>query len=164
MRFEIIKHSPDYIIFENGSILNCITDRFLVIKNGAGFYKTVRLRKDGKPKTYKLHRLLAEAFLFKPEGKNYVNHKDGNKLNNDLSNLEWCTHQENMMHAYKMGLLYISDKNIKAATEAKFKPVVNLENGVFYESIKEAAQYLGVCHKTFAYRLKSGKYSNLKLA
>ena len=59
MRFEIIKDYPDYIIFENGSILNCITDKFLVINNGEGFYKTVRLRKNGKAKTEKVHRLIS---------------------------------------------------------------------------------------------------------
>ena len=164
MRFEIIKGNEDYIIFENGSILNCVTDRFLTINNGEGFYKTVRLRKDGKPKTYKLHRLLAQAFLHKPEGKDHVNHKDGNKLNNSLSNLEWCTHQENMVHAYKAGLLYISDKNIKAATEAKYKPIINLENGVFYESVKEAASLFKMKPCKLSRMIRLGKINNLKFA
>ena len=144
MRFEIIKGSEDYIIFENGSILNCVTDRFLRINNGAGFYKSVRLRKDNKPKTHHLHRLLANAFIPKIDGKRYVNHKDGNKLNNELSNLEWCTHQENMKHAYDNGMLYQSEKNKRATLEAKFKPVINTENGIYYESIKEAASAYGL--------------------
>lgn len=51
-----------------------------------------------------VHRVVAMAYLPNPEGKKCVNHKDGDKLNNALSNLEWVTHSENMKHAFKTGL------------------------------------------------------------
>ena len=51
-------------------------------------------------KIYKIHRLLAEYFIPNPDNKPCVNHKDGNKLNNNLSNLEWATISENTKHAY----------------------------------------------------------------
>lgn len=57
----------------------------------------------GRPRY--LHRLLAEAFIPNPDGKLYINHKDGDKTNNRLENLEWCTHQENMQHAQRTGLV-----------------------------------------------------------
>ena len=52
---------------------------------------------------YSIHRLVALAWLPKVEGKNYVNHKDGNRLNNSISNLEWVTQQENIDKAYRNG-------------------------------------------------------------
>jgi hypothetical protein len=50
-----------------------------------------------------IHRLVAIAFIPNPHNKPFVNHKDGNRANNNLANLEWCTHQENMIHARKSG-------------------------------------------------------------
>lgn len=69
-----------------------------------GYYK-VDLKKNGKRKVYKLHRAIAQAFIPNPEGKPFINHIDGNPLNNDIANLEWCTNQENIRHGYKLGLL-----------------------------------------------------------
>jgi hypothetical protein len=67
-------------------------------------YLTVSVWKDGKQKNCRVHRLVAEAFLVKPYGKDVVNHKDGNVTNNKVDNLEWCTQAENLAHAIKTGL------------------------------------------------------------
>jgi len=64
-------------------------------------YCRVSLCKDGKVKTHKIHRLVAEAFL---NGEGQINHKDGNKLNNNVVNLEFCTAKENLSHSYRTGL------------------------------------------------------------
>lgn len=68
-----------------------------------GYWK-VKLVKDGARKDYRIHRLVALSFLEKEDGKDVVNHKDGNKLNNDVQNLEWCTQKENIDHAVEFGL------------------------------------------------------------
>lgn len=70
-------------------------------KNG---YSTVCISKDKKVYSKKIHRLIAEMFIPNPENKPEVNHIDGNKANNNISNLEWCTKSENTKHAYAAGL------------------------------------------------------------
>ncbi|EOD6067791.1 HNH endonuclease [Acinetobacter baumannii] len=63
----------------------------------------VTLCHEGVRKNKRVHRLLAEAFLPNPQNKAHINHVDGNKLNNSLSNLEWSTPRENTNHSIKMG-------------------------------------------------------------
>lgn len=62
-------------------------------------YRQVHLTKDGIDKYYRAHRLVAEAFISNPLSKPHVNHKDGNRSNNQVSNLEWVTSAENLWHA-----------------------------------------------------------------
>ena len=61
-------------------------------------YLRVYLYKNGKRKHHKIHRLVAKAFIPNPEDKPQVNHKDGNKKNNSITNLEWVTDEENKLH------------------------------------------------------------------
>lgn len=70
------------------------------IKRKNGYLKIVLYNEEGKGIEYGLHRLIAETFIPNPKNKPQVNHIDGNKHNNDVSNLEWCTNKENMRHAY----------------------------------------------------------------
>ena len=65
-------------------------------------YLSVRLSKNGKERHVKVNRIVAETFIQRPELE--VNHKDGNKLNNSVDNLEWCTRKENVQHAIRTGL------------------------------------------------------------
>lgn len=92
-----------YIIYDNGKVYNTKTKKFLQGTSKTG-YLVYNLRFNGK-RYYKLaHRLVAEYFLNNLEKLPVVNHKDGNKLNNNVNNLEWVTYSENNLHAYNNGL------------------------------------------------------------
>lgn len=68
-------------------------------------YLQIGLCSGGKQKTFRVHRLVAELFIPNPDNKNTVNHRDGHKLNNHISNLEWATSTENNQHAARLGLI-----------------------------------------------------------
>ena len=74
---------------------------FFINKSG---YLEATLCKNCKKRLHRVNRLVAEAFIPNLENKPCVNHKDGNKLNNNVNNLEWCTYSENLIHAWKNGL------------------------------------------------------------
>lgn len=92
-----------YYIDIEGKCYNTKTKKYLQgsIKRG---YRVYEIRYNNKKYEYLAHRLVALYFLPRNEGKDVVNHKDGNKLNNCLNNLEWVTMQENNIHAYETGL------------------------------------------------------------
>ena len=74
-----------------------------ILKRGQGYLR-VYLAKNGKKHARLVHRLIAEAFIPNPDNLPQVNHKDGNSLNNAIANLEWCTPQQNSIHAFQNGL------------------------------------------------------------
>lgn len=95
----------DYEISSQGRLRNLKTNKLLSTSsiNSEG-YVIVCLRKDGKSHSKRFHRLLADYFIPKINGKEYINHINGVKTDNRIENLEWCTHKENSIHAIKIGL------------------------------------------------------------
>ena len=77
-----------------------------VLKNTLGVhgYEVVGLFCDGRRRQFRVHRLIAAAFIDNPKGKPQVNHKNGDKADNRASNLEWVTPSENSSHAFRVGL------------------------------------------------------------
>lgn len=92
---------------------NGFRERILVqeVYSGGGTkYRRVSLSANGIVKRFQVHRLVADCFLDNQHNKPFVNHIDNNGENNNVCNLEWCTHSENMIHAQKQGRLFESQK------------------------------------------------------
>jgi hypothetical protein len=90
----------NYLVSTFGNVYNCQTGRILKLRFN-GNYQHVDLCKNGKNKTMKIHRLVAEAFIDNPDNKMCVDHVNNDKTNNHVSNLRWATHSENNMNAGK---------------------------------------------------------------
>lgn len=102
---KIIPNYENYYIYDNGDVLNTSTNKMLKGSIGEHGYKYYRLSKNNKKKMFYAHRLVAEMFIENPNNLLIVNHKDGNKLNNNIDNLEWVSQTDNMKHAYKTNLI-----------------------------------------------------------
>lgn len=103
----------DYCVTDDGAIYSLKSKKFLNLQYNDNGYVVVTLRKDGKTKTIRVHRLVALMYLKDTyfEGA-HVNHIDGDKTNNNVSNLEWVTREENMRHAYDNGLVVSKPKTL----------------------------------------------------
>lgn len=95
MNMKIIDECPSYAVTDDGQVWSFYTNKFLKQKIDKYGYACVSLSKDGKSLSRTVHRLVAKAFIPNPENKPTVNHKDENKLNNCVDNLEWMTVSEN---------------------------------------------------------------------
>lgn len=93
-----------YAASVDGKIYSHISSRFLC-PAGTGRYLTVGIScGNNKKKCHSVHRLVASAWIPKVSGKHHINHKDGNRRNNNPLNLEWCTPAENVAHSWRIGL------------------------------------------------------------
>lgn len=96
----ITVYGGGYLVGDNGDVYNKRGKKLKSRTDGKGNYMQVGLCHKGKPKLFLTHRLVAIHFIDNPENKPEVNHIDGNKKNNNLSNLEWVTRSENKKHSY----------------------------------------------------------------
>lgn len=141
-----------YMVSQNGEIFSIRSNKSIRPFVSSGYFQ-IELNRLGKAKKYLVHRIVAEAFIPNPNNLPCVNHKDGNKLNNNVSNLEWCTFSENMVHASRNGLLKTLGSNNPASklTESQVNWIKrNYRKGdkVFGQSA--LGKRFGVDHKTIA--------------
>lgn len=95
---------PSYLISNKGRIKSKIRNKLIATRVHENYIDCSIKNSDGIKKNPRIHRLVAEAFIDNPMNFPVVNHKDGNKLNNDVSNLEWTDYAGNTQHAIKEGL------------------------------------------------------------
>lgn len=125
-------------MYQNGIIgKKTINGKVLKPQNNGNGYKYVAVSFESKRKNYYVHRLVADAFLENSESLPQVNHKDGNKENNAVTNLEWCSVKENLIHAFATGLK--SNENTKSSIR-----VLDKETGNVFPTIRSAANFFNV--------------------
>jgi hypothetical protein len=107
--YKTIVDFPNYEINIKGVVRNKTSGKFINIRLAKIGYYTCNLWKENKYKTKYIHRLIAEYFIDDKFIHLQVNHKDGNKLNNDISNLEWVTNKENISHSILNGLTPLNE-------------------------------------------------------
>ena len=105
MKFKSINGIVNIRISSDGDVHYITTGKSVYRINNSGYHRVTAQYENGVRRDVLAHRLVAEAFIPNPKNKKEVNHIDGNKLNNNPSNLEWCTHKENMQHASKLKLI-----------------------------------------------------------
>lgn len=107
--YQGVNYSDRLEVSNIGNIRNVKTKHVYKLHVNKNGYKQCCISLGGrdKKKIFKIHKAVAETFLSNPDNKPQVNHIDGNKLNNNVDNLEWVTPSENMLHAYKNGLAII---------------------------------------------------------
>lgn len=122
-------------------------------------YLKVTLSRGGDSKKFYLHRLVAIQFIDNPMGLPQVNHKDGNKLNNNLNNLEWCTKSENQNHAIHTGLMQRGqDRPSAKLTESQVIEIYKLK-GIL--KAQDIADKYGVSKNTINCILRGDKWKYL---
>lgn len=151
----------NYEISCNGEVRNKTTKQLRKLSRGkTSEYPLIQIYiKNGKRKTYLIHRLVATYFVENPENKTQVNHIDGNKYNSHFSNLEWVTPKENMAHALKTGLYSKYNNQIyKGKFGVNHNRSIKIEcNGIIYYGISEASRLTGIPISTISLAIKENR-------
>ena len=167
----LIKDYPNYTIDTEGNVTNITTGKVLKPRNAGKGYKIIGLWKNGKSTNFYIHQLVATHFLPNPNNLTEINHRDENKQNNRLENLEWCTHKYNVNYGTnierrvkntdwkKVTTKRISNTDFKAIAAKKdmfeigkkiSRPIKCLETNKIYSGTREAERQTGIEHSSIS--------------
>ena len=147
--------SPTYFISNLGNVKN---SRGTILKQTTckKGYKKISI---GNPrKSYKVHRLVALMFIENELNKSQVNHINGIKNDNRVENLEWMTNRENCIHAWENGF---KENQRMLLSNLKKKIILDLQTGIFYDSIQEYTKIKNIPLSSFYYKLKNNNTNNI---
>ena len=161
---DIEEYEGLYQVSNLGRVYSVKRNKYKKLSKDKDGYLFVCISKQGKHKGYRVHRLVAQAFIPNPENKPQINHIDGDKTNNVMKNLEWVTCKENIIHAHKNGLSYKAkgkdhfnygkslaeetkekmSKKRKGELNSNSKQVRCINTGKIFKYIREASKYYSV--------------------
>ena len=138
---DIKGYEGKYQVSNYGRVKSLYTNKLknTAIKNTG--YECVDLYINGKRENKTIHRLVAMAFITNPNSYKVINHIDGNKVNNNANNLEWCTQSYNIKHSYDNNLHI---PTIEKAINSRKRKILCHQNNKKYNSIIEAAKDLNL--------------------
>ena len=138
-----------YLVSKCGQVYSTKSNKFLLLRLKKNGYLQVALYVDSSYTHKSIHRLVMETFYGK-ERREQINHIDGDKTNNSTENLEWCSASYNISHSWAIG---------HRSNKQRRKQIINLENGVFYDGLQEAANSLDIGMSYLSHML-TGKANN----
>jgi len=140
----IVENGDNYEVSNLGQVRRADSHKIMALTTVANGYKRIGLSLKGVKITHSVHRMVALAFIPNPDNKPMVNHKDGVKTNNKLSNLEWATQSENISHAYRNRLVRKQNGELGSAAklnETKVRELRRLYELDGYSCAKLAEMY-----------------------
>ena len=155
MKLKPLEEFPNYGVTTDGKVYNLKTHKQKKSRIGDQGYEFVTLYKNNKSKRRTVHRLVALQYIPNPDNLPEINHKDGNKLNNIVENLEWCDHSYNIQHVWDTGLLTNTEQRVqklrnynkeihKYGLNYQAKRVQCIETLEIFDSITRAEHYYNI--------------------
>lgn len=146
----------NYRIEKDGRIYSLRRNKYLIPKLNHDGYLRIQIWDKGKCSFVAIHRLVAQEYIPNPENKPFVNHINGNKRDNRVENLEWCTQKENIHHAFKTGLAHKQEPNTGPLCKEILVYFPN-DTQVIFPSTMEIERRLNIPHSVVSKYATTGK-------
>jgi len=155
-KFYRIPGYSEYLISKSGNVFSIKRNRLLKFKSFKGKYTQVSFYINGKGLTVHLHRLLAITFLKNRDNHRNVNHKNAEKSDNRLENLEWLSQSKNVKHAYTLGLAKPASGEINGMHKLKERQVLEIKKLLENSNDTEIAKLYNVSRRCIC-KIRNGK-------
>lgn len=146
-----LEENNNYYISSYGRVYSKLSKKILKTGQDCNGYCRFSIRINGKKKTIKVHRLVAKYFIKNIDNKKEINHIDGNKSNNNVNNLEWCTREENEQHKRKILKKCVGEKHGRAK--------LTKEQAIYIKQSNETQVALAKKFNVSRYAIQAIKYN-----